>query len=60
MPEIDKNITVTFNKCEKCGYEKGFHIMLDPVKFTDRLAVKLVCPECMQVYHVGFTIKTEL
>jgi len=50
----------TFNKCESCGYEKGFHIMLSPIKFSERTAVKLVCPNCGQVYHIGWSVQLEL
>ena len=60
MPEIDKTVTTRYDKCEKCGYDRGFHVMMDPVRFSDRVAIKLLCPNCGQVFHVGWTIQLEL
>jgi len=60
MQEIDKNIGTRYNKCEKCGYDRGFHVMLDPVKFSDRMAIKLLCPNCGQIFHVGLTVQLDL
>jgi len=47
------------NSCEKCGYKNGFHVTLSPLKFTDRLLIKLQCPNCGQTYDVNWTVKME-
>ena len=59
MPDIRKHMPAQLNSCEKCGYKNGFHVTLSPLKFTDRLLIKLQCPNCGQTYDVNWTVKME-
>lgn len=59
MEEIRKNVLEPFYECEKCGYQKGFHVMMQPIEFGDRISVRLICPDCGQRYDIGWTIQLE-
>lgn len=59
MKEIRKAIYEPLDHCEKCDYDKGFHVILEPVRFSDQVHVNLKCPGCDAIYDVGWTVKLE-
>ncbi len=52
---IEKKITGEFYVCEKCGYDKGFHVSFNPEK--SEFTIILICPQCGQKYRVGWSVK---
>ncbi len=54
MEEISKKIMTPFSECEHCGYKNGFHVVLEPIKFSEQVHVKLKCPNCSQIYDIGW------
>ena len=59
MDEIRKTVRSTFDTCDECGYKKGFHIFVEPIKFSDKVALKLKCPNCAQTYDIGLSSTLE-
>ena len=47
----------TFRKCDKCGYDRGFHSSLEREVETHRAV--LICPECGTMYDVDWKANLE-
>lgn len=60
MNDIKKEIMGTVSACEKCGYTVGFHVAFQREKEEKEVAVKLLCPNCKQVYDLGLRLKQPL
>lgn len=46
-----------FRICPNCEYKRGFHVFFrKPVKGRTRIG--LVCPNCGQIYEIGWTTMT--
>ena len=56
MKVVKKKIGKSFKVCPKCGYRNGFHIMFERLSKgkKERYKIKLICPNCSQVFDVGF------
>ncbi len=54
MSVIEKKIEKGFHVCDKCGYEKGFHVSF--AKQGESHEVVLVCPNWGQRYKVNWKI----
>jgi len=50
---IEKQIGKEFHTCEKCGYERGFHVSFE--REDGECRITLICPNCGQRYGVGWT-----
>lgn len=57
MSVIKKEMPSTFSSCEKCGYDNGFHVAFEKEKNGGKVAIKLLCPNCKQVYDLGLQLK---
>ena len=57
-------VTVSFEACENCGHEGGFHIHLErrprSQDHPKPAAVILKCPNCQQTYDVGWLVDLSL
>ncbi len=51
---IEKPINRAFHICDKCHYERGFHVSLEPQ--DGHREIVLICPSCGQRYGVGWKI----
>lgn len=45
----DKASSESLTHCASCGYEGGFHVVLDPA-VGERVKVRLKCPNCYKMY----------
>jgi hypothetical protein len=59
VEEIRKKIHSSFDTCDRCGYNGGFHCVPEPVKFSEHINMKLKCPNCSQIFNIGWIIKPE-
>ncbi|KKR30722.1 MAG: hypothetical protein UT63_C0094G0003 [Candidatus Gottesmanbacteria bacterium GW2011_GWC2_39_8] len=59
MKTVKKEIVNSFKVCPNCGYRNGFHLMFEKLGKTKkpRYKIKLICPNCSQVYDVGFKVE---
>ncbi len=51
---IEKQIGKEFHICDKCGYERGFHVSFE--RGDDSHEIVLICPSCGQRYRVGWKV----
>ncbi len=51
---IEKHIGKEFHVCEKCRYERGFHVSLE--RKDDHHEIVLICPNCGRRYRVGWKV----
>ncbi len=51
---MTKEIGEEFSICQKCTYERGFHVSLER-KYT-HYQIVLICPNCGQQYSVGWMV----
>jgi hypothetical protein len=49
---IEKELGKAFHSCEKCGYERGFHVSFAGEGGPQEIV--LICPSCGQPYRVGW------
>ena len=56
MKTVKKKIANSFKVCTECGYRDGFHIMFEKLSNGKKAKykIKLICPNCSQVFDVGF------
>ena len=49
-------VTDSLEVCPKCGYDGGFHVLLQRINNTrsTNLELYLKCPECKAAYRVGW------
>lgn len=52
MAEIKKELQGIFSVCDKCGYTVGFHVSF--FREEEGVVIKLHCPNCKQVYDIGW------
>jgi len=50
---MDRQIGKGLHSCEKCGYERGFHVSFEGDDGDYQII--LICPNCGQRYRVGWT-----
>ena len=51
---MKKEIGEEFYICEKCSYERGFHVSL--TREDTHHEIVLICPNCGQRYSVGWKL----
>jgi RNase P subunit RPR2 len=51
---IEKLIGNKFHICDKCRYERGFHVSFE--RKDDHHEIVLICPSCGQRYRVGWKV----
>ena len=51
---IEKQIGKEFHICDKCGYDRGFHVSFE--RGEGHCEIVLICPNCGQRYGVGWKI----
>lgn len=51
---MKKEIGEEFYICEKCAYERGFHVSL--TRKGTHHEIVLICPNCGQRYSVGWRL----
>jgi hypothetical protein len=49
---IKKQIGKTFHTCDKCNYQRGFHVSFE--KADSHHEIVLICPNCGQRFRVGW------
>lgn len=45
-----------FRTCPSCGYNDGFHTMLQRDKIRDLVRWLFICPSCHEVFDIGQTV----
>jgi len=55
MDTIEKDIYKEFHVCDKCSYERGFHVSF--VKREETFEIVLICPNCGQSYKVKWDVE---
>ncbi len=55
MEAIKKKVEKEFSKCDKCGYDKGFHVSF--TRQGEDCEIVLICPQCAQRYKIGWKTK---
>jgi uncharacterized protein YbaR (Trm112 family) len=53
--EAIKKVEKEFFKCDKCGYDKGFHVYF--ARQGEDCEIVLICPQCAQRYKIGWKTK---
>lgn len=53
MNIIEKRLDALWSVCDKCDYDRGFHIAFEQ---RDETEVILVCPGCGQQYRVNWVL----
>jgi predicted RNA-binding Zn-ribbon protein involved in translation (DUF1610 family) len=51
---IEKQIGDEYHTCDKCGYDRGFHVSFE--RGETRREIVLICPNCGQRYRVGWKV----
>lgn len=51
---IEKQIDREFHTCDKCRYERGFHVSFEGKDGHNEIV--LICPSCGQRYRVGWKV----
>lgn len=46
----------TFRTCPICGYNDGFHTMLQRDKAEDLVRWLFICPSCHEIFDIGQTV----
>lgn len=49
---MDKEIIDEFSVCDKCGYNRGFHVSFK--RTSNAVEIILICPQCGQRYRIGW------
>ena len=52
LSTTQKRVDAEFCICDKCRYDKGFHVSLK--RQTESHAIVLICPNCGQRYAIGW------
>ena len=45
-----------FRTCPMCGYQDGFHTMLQRDKISDSVRWLFICPSCHEIFDIGQTV----
>jgi len=57
QPSQDQPVEDSFEKCVECGYEGGFHCLLQRIDEDEQernMELYLKCPNCATTYRVGW------
>jgi hypothetical protein len=59
-PMITRPLVDVMEVCDVCGYDGGFHMLLERIKDgpPNDVHVRLKCPSCHQVYDVALMVST--